>query len=126
MIFRRMQCIKEIPTSCTTCPLYPMECGLPLENGYLKDGLDSHRDERCSLIERTEKDIDFCLCHVRKNREDSQSLSEIPTQRWKEAHKSEVLMMDAIISRLENTLRVLQINELNIEANENEESADNE
>jgi hypothetical protein len=112
MIFRRIQYIKELPENCTVCSLYPFNCSLPLENEYLKDGLDVRRDELCSLIEIMESDIDFFLDHAKKNRESSQALSELPEQIWKELHKSEVLKMDAIIARFENIKRAFRVNEL--------------
>ena len=107
MILRKMNHINELPENCTACPLYPLHCSLPLENEYLKDGLDARRDDSCSLVEIRESDIDFFLNHAVKNRESSQALSEIPNQRWKEAHKAEVVMMNGIIARLENIKRVL-------------------
>ena len=112
MVFRRMLYIKELPASCTTCPLFPMECSLSLENGYLKDGLDARRDDLCSLIVITQTDIDFFLNHAKKNRENSQALSEMPTQKWKEQHKAEVELMDGIIERLENIQRAFQVDSL--------------
>jgi len=102
-----MNHINELPESCTACPLYPLHCSLPLENEYLKDGLDVRRDDSCSLVEIRESDIDFFLDHAVKNRENSQALSEIPNQHWKEAHKAEVGIMNGIITRLENIKKVL-------------------
>jgi hypothetical protein len=108
MILRRNNFIKELPVSCTTCPLYPMECSLALENEYLKDGLDARRDDACSLVELKESDINYFLSHTIKNRDNSQALSEMPEQHWKEAHRSEVVQMNGIIGRLENMKKVLE------------------
>ena len=101
MVYRRLLYIKELPIKCTACPLYPIHCSLALENEHLKNGLDERRDESCSLVEIMESDIDFLLSHAIQNRESSKALSEIPQQKWKEAHKAEVVKMDGIIARLE-------------------------
>jgi len=49
----------------------------------------------------TPYEIGFLLDAARSNRENSAALAEIPTQKWKEAHKAEVEKMDKLIAKLE-------------------------
>ena len=114
MIFRKMNHINELPENCTVCPQYPLHCSLPLEKGYLKDGLGSRRSDSCSLIEIRESDIEFSLNHAIENRDNSQALSEIPEQRWKILHKSEVEIMNGIISRFENIKKVVLLTSMEV------------
>lgn len=49
----------------------------------------------------TSFELDYLLNEARENRDSSAVLAEVPGQRWAEAHKQEVKLMDKLISKLE-------------------------
>lgn len=69
-----------------------------------KDALKSRKEEPGAADCLTINEIDYLLNAAKKNRENSAALAEIPDQRWKEAHKVEVVMMDRLIDKLEQIL----------------------
>jgi len=110
MIFKRDNRVKEMPTTCLDCPSSPLkgQCNLPLtDTGRWTPGHDKKRHEHCPLIEITSGDIDFILRTANSNRDNSAGLAEVPEQRWKEAHKHEVEIMDNLIQRAEIIKQVL-------------------
>lgn len=50
----------------------------------------------------THEEINFLLDHAKSNREASAALAKHPGQKWAEAHRSEVKMMDRLIEKLED------------------------
>ena len=105
MVFKRNNMVKEMPINCLECNLSPKrtisDCSLPLtEKGYWINKYNEKRNEQCPLIELTSSDIDFLLRAAQNNRENSAYLAELPEQRWREAHKTEVEIMDKLIHRL--------------------------
>ena len=122
MIFKRYNAIKEMPCNCLECPLSPHkrvnECDLPLDDsGYWLSEYDSVRHELCPLVELDLQDIDIILHYANKNREDSEYLANYPTQKWKELHKSEVIIMKKLIERFE-TVKASIINMISFTEND--------
>jgi len=56
----------------------------------------------------TKNELDYLMGTVRSNRDNSVTLSEIPGQKWAEAHKFEVKMMDSILEKLPHLNDVLE------------------
>lgn len=52
----------------------------------------------------TNSELQYLLGVATRNRDNSAALAEKPEQRWKEAHKAEVTMMDALIEKLEDMI----------------------
>ena len=116
MIFKRMNDdeMEKMPTNCAECKLssrnsFIYDCKLPRgEYGSWIDKYDGKKHERCPLIELIPNDIDFLLRAAQTNRNNSAYLAELPEQRWREAHKTEVEIMDKLIHRLEIIKKVLE------------------
>lgn len=70
----------------------------------VKSMVNTLKEEPGAADSLTLFEINYLLSAARKNRENSAALAEIPDQRWKEAHKDEVVMMDALIEKLEQIL----------------------
>lgn len=49
----------------------------------------------------TDYEFNYLIAEAKKNREHSAFLADVPNQKWKESHKSEIKLMDSIISKLE-------------------------